>query len=330
MNVRSHIDKEPSHSVWGIITGIIMALIMASASLAMEEGQVSYTARACAAFRAIGAHNPDPKIRNPDYLAEKMLGPEFWATSSLRYYYENVKNGWRINGPATLHYLTARTLHIDRALKQAVKDGAQQVVVLGAGFDSRAYRFRNTMPAVHFFEVDFPATLEAKLQQLTRILGEPPKWVRYAPIDFNKQQLEEVLQKAGFRRDVRTFFIWEGVTMYLDEDAVKGTLKFIARRSAPGSRVFFDYIYQPVIEGDYRYPGSRRIAERVRSVGEPYTYGIDPFGAEDLLRMCGLSLISDMGHKAFTKNYLIGSDGYPVGEPLTFLNFVLAQVPEQQ
>ena len=330
MRDRAYCKKTSLPGIRVLIIGVIMALTMASASLAMEEGRASYTAQAVCAFRAIGAYNPDAKVRNPDHLAEKMLDAEFWNTSSLKFYFEEAKEGNAASSLPTLHWITARTLHIDQALKQAVKDGAQQVVILGAGFDSRAYRLRSALPEATFFEVDFPATLDAKLKQLREILGALPPWVRYAPIDFNKQTLGDVLKKAGYRTDLETFFIWEGVTMYLDEAAVKSTLGFIANNCAPGSHVFFDYMYQPVIEGDYRYPHSRRLAERVKFVGEPYTFGLQPYGAEAFLRQCGLSLISDLGPKEFTSAYLMGSDGKPIGEPLTFLNLVLAEVPRER
>jgi len=184
------------------------------------------------------------------------------------------------------------------------------------------------MPLVTFFEVDFPATQEDKLRRLTQILGTPPSWVRYAPIDFNKQKLKDVLVSAGYDPKAKTFFIWEGVTYYLEESAVGSTLRFIAKNSAPGSRVFFDYMYQPVIAGDYRYPHSQYLAEKVRSAGEPWTYGIEPYGAKSLARKYGLTLISDLGPKEFSQKYLMGGDGIQIGEPLQFLSLALAKVPE--
>lgn len=312
------------------LIGVVLALTMTSASLAMEEGRASFTAQAVCAFRAIGANDPDPKVRNPDHMAEKMLGQTYWRQSNLVYSLQQMKTGHRVSGLPTMHWVTARTLHVDHTLKQAVDDGARQVVILGAGYDSRAYRMRDTMPQVKFFEVDFPATQSDKLERLAQLLGSVPDWVGYAPIDFNKQALGEVLEIAGYQEKIKTFFVWEGVTYYLNAAAVENTLRFIAQNSAPGSRVFFDYMYQPVIEGDYRYPHSQRLADRVRSFGEPWTYGLKPYGVAPLVRQCGLSLLSDLGPKEFTQRYLLGSDGIKVGEPLQFLSLALAQVPDNR
>ena len=315
---------------FSLALAVAMAIGSTGAGMAVEEGRPSSTAQSVCAFRAIGAHDPDPTVRNPDHLAEKLLGQAFWDHSGLTYYLREMKAGRRALGLPTLYWITARTLHVDALLKQAVQDGIRQVVILGAGYDSRAYRLHDAMPGVTFFEADFPATQEDKLRRLTHILGTLPAWVRYAPIDFNKQTLKDVLQKAGYRTDTKTFFIWEGVVMYLEEAAVANTLRYIAKNSAPGSQVFFDYMYKPVVDGDFRYPYSQSLAERVRSVGEPWTYGLEPYGAESLARKCGLVLVPDLGPKEFTRYYLMGSDGVQIGEPLQFLSLALAKVPARK
>ncbi len=128
--------------VCAFVFGIAWVLSQAASGLAMEEGRPSFTAQAVCAFRAIGAQDPDPKVRNPDHMAERLLGRHYWDNSGLTPFLKRMKAGQRPITLPTLYWITARTHHVDRVLKQAVKDGARQVVILGAGYDSRAYRFR--------------------------------------------------------------------------------------------------------------------------------------------------------------------------------------------
>jgi methyltransferase (TIGR00027 family) len=88
------------------------------------------------------------------------------------------------------------------------------VVLLGAGFDSRAYRFRDTAPGIRFFEVDLPELQKEKKAKVAALLGSLPENVTYVPIDFNSQQLEGVLRKAGYENTIPTFFNWEGADYF--------------------------------------------------------------------------------------------------------------------
>ena len=178
---------------------------------------------------------------------------------------------------AAYFYVNARTHYIDAALKRAAAAGATQVVVLGAGFDSRAYRFRASHPAVRFFEVDLPATIEAKKNRLAELYGAVPDYVRYAPIDFNTQRLEDVLIAQGYDPKQRTFFILEGVVMYVVLPGVSATFDFIRNRSGSGSSVVYDYVLQPVIENKFGgLYGAEGTTIAVASIGEPYVSGWTP------------------------------------------------------
>src|SRR5436190_8140347 len=159
----------------------VASLLGTQAALAVRPGEVSTTAETTCAWRAIAAQHPDPKLRNPDEIAHKLCRSRLPVS---RDYVEARKQmdsmGERY---AAYFYVNARTFYIDAALRRAAAAGATQVVVLGAGFDSRAYRFRASHPSVRFFEVDLPATIEAKKSRLAEALGGVPDYVRYAPID---------------------------------------------------------------------------------------------------------------------------------------------------
>jgi methyltransferase (TIGR00027 family) len=202
------------------------------------------------------------------------------------------------------------------------------VVVLGAGFDSRAYRFRTAYPALRFFEVDLPAMSETKRQRLAEVFGAVPDYVRYAAINFDKQKLEDVLPALGYDAKQRTLFILEGVTPYVVESGNSATLDFIRKNSAPGSRVVYDYLLRDVVEGRFEnYYAAESIAKAVARRGEPYVTGWMPPEAAAFAKQHGLIVVEDVGNKELTERYLLGTDGKPDGRLLDWQRIIEAKVP---
>src|SRR5262245_6118184 len=153
-----------------------VALVASGQTLA-TSGRVSTTAESVCVLRAIAAKHPDPKVRNPDYLAEKFVSPEFWRTSPFR------DDPDRARHNPNYFWINARTHHMDALLVDALSAGVTQVVNLGAGFDSRAYRFRDRFSQVRFFELDLPAMIAAKRARVVQMLGGVPGRVVVAPAD---------------------------------------------------------------------------------------------------------------------------------------------------
>ncbi len=200
----------------------------------------STTAEGAAFCRALGALEPPP-LRNPDHLAHHFVTRTAWRLGLLplvrRLARRDVEQ--RLPGALLLHH--ARTRVFDDLVMAAVREGASQVVLLGAGGDSRAYRIP-ALGKVLTFEVDHPETGSWKQARVKRMLGGLPEHVRYVPIDFGTDALVTALERAGFDRERRTFFLWEGVTMYLRPDAVEAVLSLVAQ-SSEGSGIGFDYLY---------------------------------------------------------------------------------------
>lgn len=295
---------------------------------AVESGMLSITAEGTTAARAIFAQHPDPQVRNDDYLAMKMVAPEYWHYSLMKPDYKTGVLITKIFRFATNYYVNARTKHMDALLVKAVKDGAVQVVNLGAGYDSRAYRFRETMPQVRFFEIDLPAMIEEKKRRLKLALGQVPDDVAYVPIDFNTQTIPDELKKAGYDPGRKTFFIWEGVTYYISAEAVDSTLHFIATGSAPGSSVVFDYMPLGVIKGDFKtYPDIRRLSFWVAYRGEPFIFGIPEGESTTYASQHGLKVISDLKPKDLQERYLTRSDGTLDGPCTSAFRIMHALVP---
>jgi methyltransferase (TIGR00027 family) len=269
---------------------IIVILFLAGTTFkAVEPGLPSKTAVYVTAARAVGAKDPDPQLRNPDYLAIKFLGPRERAVlpelpmDALDLDFDRAMKEL---GGYIVAVLTYRTKAFDAALLDALQDGARQVVVLGAGFDSRAYRFQSQLGDVRFMEVDYGPTQAYKKQRLGEILEVIPSNVSFVPMDFTKDNLLEQLRNAGYSEQQKTFFLWEGVSYYLPESAVKDTLHFVRDHSASGSRIAFDYT-------GANNPAINNPLHLYARWGEPYLFGFPNSSAREYVQQEGLGVLSD-------------------------------------
>jgi methyltransferase (TIGR00027 family) len=180
--------------------------------------------------------------------------------------------------------IALRTAAIDAAVRDAILAGATQLVILGAGYDGRAWRMRE-LAGVKVFEVDHPATQSEKRKRIAEL---PPATgnVSFVPIDFAKESLGTVLNRAGHDRNSPTCWIWEGVVMYLHRDVMRATLAGIAGRSAAGSTLIVNY-----------HTAHRRFFARLvfRLIGEPQ---ISAWTREEMatdLQSAGFVVVEDSG-----------------------------------
>lgn len=180
--------------------------------------------------------------------------------------------------------IALRTAAIDKAVRDAIAAGAKQIVILGAGYDGRAWRMPE-MAGVKVFEVDHPATQGNKRTHVSEL---PPAIgiVSFVSMDFERESLDAGLERAGHNRSLPTCWIWEGVVMYLTRDAMRATLSSIAARSAPGSTLIVNY-----------HTVHRRFIARLifRLIGEPQ---ISAWTREEMaadLRSVGFRVAEDCG-----------------------------------
>jgi methyltransferase (TIGR00027 family) len=278
-----------------------------------------------AAGRALGAREPDESIRNPDYLAERLLGPDERAmvadqpvVQALERDFADLRQHPEAMGSVLM--MIIRTRFIEERLEHAIRDGASQVVILGAGFDTRAYRLTELLKAAHVFEVDQPSTQEYKKRRVREAGIEVPPNLTYVPVDFRHDKLGDVLAAAGYDPSQRTFFIWEGVTMYLPEAAVEETLRWVAAQ-APGSTIVFDFVgamvikFMTTVDVNTLPEAAKRAISRLQRLeaGEPWIFGVPDTGEREFLAKLGLELREALplgGEESF-KRYLTRSDGTP-------------------
>jgi len=207
--------------------------------------------------------------------------------------------------PGLHNALVARMRHGDEWVQQYLKEGGEQVVILGAGYDTRAYRFAKTRPGVKFFEVDHPATQAVKKEKINLIFGELPAQVVYIPLDFTTQNLAELL-KGGYDPTRKALFLWEGVSYYLRREAVEQTLRFISGHAGQGSKVFFDFFPPTVVAGTSPLKEARKLSRNVAQFGEPLLFGMDPGEMHAFLAKCGFQTIQILGADEIHRRYFTG------------------------
>lgn len=206
-----------------------------------------------------------------------------------------------------------RTRYIDEAVRAALAQGMSQLVILGAGYDTRPYRLPG-LEKVKFFEVDLPAVQNDKKEKIQKYLGKIPEQVTFIPIDFDTQKLDAVFAGTDFDPTKPAVFIWEGVTQYITEEAVKQALAFVGK-SAPGSMLVFTYVLKSIIERRSDIPGAEHMLDVV-SKQSPWIFGLEPAGIPAFLKPFHLSLVADVGNADYQEKYL-----RPLGR-----NLVVAEV----
>jgi methyltransferase (TIGR00027 family) len=258
----------------------------------MQFGEPSRTALAAARHRAAHQLLEQGRIF-ADPLAVPILGED--GETIAREAEENPsRRAMRI-------FIAVRTRFAEDALACAVERGVRQLVVLGAGLDTYAYR--GTLSHIlRVFEVDHPATQAWKRRRLDEAAIPLPACLTFAPIDFERENLAGGLDNAGFDRDRRTFFTWLGVIPYLTAEAVWSTLGYIA--SLPnGAHVVFDYNDPP----DSLTPEMRALhdkrAARVAELGEPWVNYFESDNLRARLTDLGFGTVEDLGPPQIAARY---------------------------
>jgi methyltransferase (TIGR00027 family) len=212
--------------------------------------------------------------------------------------------------PGSLGGILCRACYIDDVLTRSLAEGLDQVVILGAGFDTRPYRIPG-MDQVQVFEVDLPGSVNLKQARLEKVLGAVPGHVTFVGMDFDQQNLADMLGAAGFQEGKRTFFIWEGVTQYITAEAVKDTLEFVSSVSGVGSAIVFTYVPRGIIDGSDRPEWMGPFLSFAEKIGSAMIFGIDQAELEGYLSDRGLRLVEDVGAAEYQELYL-----KPIGREL--------------
>jgi methyltransferase (TIGR00027 family) len=267
----------------------------------MAKQTVGRTALGAAICRLIEQYQPEKTRLFYDPVVKELVGAPIRILMQLASMRDFTIR--RTDAVATGIYgaQVCRTRYIDDAVQAALSQGIRQLVILGAGFDTRPYRLPG-MESVNVFEVDLPSVQNDKKKKIWKYLGRLPDHVTFIPIDFDTQTLEAVLSGVAFDRRRPTVFIWEGVTQYLSEEDVRETLTFIGK-STPESIIVFTYVLKSIIERRSDIPGADKMIDVVAEYA-PWVFGLEPSGVPEFLKSFNLALIADVGSSDYQDKYL--------------------------
>ena len=287
------------------------------------EEKTSRTAEYTCSSRAASYYEKSSYYHSDDYIAAQMVP---WYIKPLIWNGFIRRNLLSVMAPkGAYEYVIARTKYIDSVFKQAVSEGVEQVLIFGAGFDSRSIRLLPPDSQVKVFEIDAPITQKAKMGRLVEIGVGLPENTVFVAVDFNKEDPEQKLVENGLLYGKRCLFIMEGLLMYLDEGAVKETFSLITRLGATGSQVLFDYIYSSVLRHEGRYYGEEDMHKNVEGVGEPWGFGIEEGSVEAYLSENNLCLLEELDSTELERRYFTNEEGMVVGRVNGSHSVVLAE-----
>lgn len=227
--------------------------------------------------------------------------------------------------PGIGNSIVARVRYFDDFVRASADAGIRQLVILGAGYDTRAYRIGNLNRDVRVFEVDRPDTQAVKIRKIREIFGSLPENVTFVPLDLGREDFGKLLAADTFDVSERTLVLLEGLVMYIPPAAVDDTLGFIVRTFPKGSRVLFDNYPRSLVDGTDKGEVAANIRTFTRMAGEPLRFGMPDGEAARFMADRGYTNIREVTSSEYRRLYFHGknADRSVSG----YLTFVSAEVP---
>jgi len=275
----------------------------------MKANTASRTAQYMALFRALETKRRPTRRLFSDPWAIHFLDKGFkriTRLSAMAPVYRLVTNIIQHRIPGALASGVARTQYIDELLHRSIGNGSRQVIILGAGFDTRAVRldFLKNIPVI---EIDHPDTSGIKKAIIREALHSLPLNTRYLQMDFNTQSLAGLLDAEGIDFTLPATIIWEGVTNYLSAETIDSSFALLGR-FAKGSSVIFTYVHKQVLEEPAAFFGAEKLLDDLDAIEERWTFGFYPHELPGYLGRYGFRLTEDTGAADYRRKYLSGRE----------------------
>ena len=270
------------------------------------ENKVSEVARVTRFTRALSYFDKDPVYKTDDYIAPRLIPAryKFVVRNPLtRFIYRK-----RLAGSGVYEYVIARTRIIDDIFRNLSAD-IEEVLILGAGFDSRAVRFQDSLRHAAVFELDSPATQQNKIKRYRQMRIDLPSNLKFFPIDFQREGLPQALDTVGFKKNVPGLYLLEGLIFYLDPAAVDSIFNCISDYSGKGSTVVFDCLFASVLRRENLCYGEERCYQFVVAEGEGYRFGIEKGEMPDFLSKYGFRLVEEFDAARLEQLYFTDANG---------------------
>ncbi|AKB42448.1 class I SAM-dependent methyltransferase [Methanosarcina vacuolata] len=280
-----------------------------SSGINIQERKSSKMAEGIALHRALESQKPENERICYDPYAIYFISPETLEPFSdpqkakaSHEYFERILPGFT-------NSVRARVRYFDDFIKKSIDEGMlEQLVILGAGYDTRAYRIEGIKEKIKVFEVDHPNTQKAKIEKIKEIFGFMPDYVVYVPVNFETEEFGERLLAQGYNKLLKTLFIMEGLVMYIPPKAVDKTLAFIVKNSGKGSTILLDYFPESVIDGSCMLDVGKNMREYAAKRGEPFKFGIKEGTVKTFLSERGFSQITNVTADGYKKMYFHGAN----------------------
>jgi methyltransferase (TIGR00027 family) len=271
------------------------------------ESTASRTADMTCGCRAMSFYERNPLYKSSDWVAPKLLPGKMQPLVKIGLTRMILR---KVMGPQGVYeWVIARTRYIDAALLRACKESFSQVLLFGAGFDSRGVRFKSELKGMKLFELDAPTTQSMKVEQFRLREVQVPPNVIFVPINFETESVEEKLTQSGFVLNQRTLVILEGVLQYLNPEAVNATFTTIRTMVGGRSRIIFDYAYGSVLRGEGKVYGQERMIDGVNRFGESWQFGLDETEVKGFLQKYDMILVDQKSPKELEELNFKGVDG---------------------
>lgn len=271
------------------------------------EGKISQTAKMTTLCRAASYFENDKHFKSDDYLATMFIPRFVKPFLRLRTTRRLILNRFAPRG--IYEYVISRTKYIDEIFARSIKDEFDQILILGAGFDTRGFRLLPKDSRTSLFELDAPHTQNAKIAHLRSRGLNIPDNINFISIDFNKESIERKLAHAGFEKSRRSLYILEGLIMYLDEPAVEKLFNLMKEFAGEESLVVFDTIYASILREEHLFYGEREIFETVKNADEKWKFGIEANEIQSFLAKRDYQLLEQHNSKSLEKRYFSVGQG---------------------
>lgn len=289
----------------------------------MTASAAQYPAETLAALRAAVLPDPNLAARCEDPLAKCFIHPTLRALAELapRFLVKQVLN---LAAPGSYGFTIARTRHFDEVLLAELRAGVSQVVIIGAGFDTRALRFADRLAGVKVYEIDHPQTQAHKRQVLQDAGARRSPDLIYVPVDIGRESFAQALSREGFNMRRKTVFLWEGGAYCHSRSVAEEVLAYVGN-CAPGSSITFDYATRRFVDGDTSGYGGRQAVQWLKRIGELPTFGLDPGETAAFLSERKLQLDADLGPEDAERAYLRSPSGSRLGRCLGHIRMALGR-----
>ena len=288
----------------------------------------SRTAHIAALYRAVANKEFQGREIGGDYLAELFLPFHERLLIKSKRMRARGKAREKRHTPGVYEYMIARTAFFDDLFQRAFRRGFSQIVLFGAGYDTRFYRFGLLNHDVRIFELDSPGTQNRKLGLLKKHGIEIPENIIHVAIDFNHEAIDETLKKAGFRKAVKTLFMVEGVFMYLPPHSVDAVLKSIVEAGTRDCSLAFDYPASIDQDELHRYHGAENVINALKNpeLEESLNFTVKESEIGNFLSERGFVLISHWDPQRLEETYLTVNNNASLGKPNEIFRIAEARV----